>query len=70
MEPVAYPLVEPKTVVRTVVRRRIFEVRNMEDVAAVLARLKVERHTGSVIITLNMSQGGIREIQAEDKANI
>ena len=50
------------------VRKRTFGVRTVEDVRDILGILVKERHTGPV--TVNMSQGGIRSVAAEDHASL
>jgi hypothetical protein len=47
-----------------VVRQRSFTARDLQDVRAILEQLAKERHTGPVRI--NMAQGGIRSMDAED----
>lgn len=61
-------ITQPKSVTRTVVRKQHFEAHNTTDVAAVVDRLLSERHTGP--LTVYLSQGGVRGISAEDKADL
>jgi len=60
--------IEPKAVARVLVRRRTFAANNSTDVAALIDVLHEERYTGPV--TVNMAQGGVRDANAEDKAEL
>ena len=57
--------VDPKVIWRGVLRKRSYEVRNMDQILSVVAALSKENHTGT--ITVNMAQGGINGIVAEDR---
>lgn len=60
--------VEPVSQSRSVVRKRTFEPKGVEGVVEVLKRLMDESHTGPV--TIYLGRGGIRSMQAEDKAEL
>jgi hypothetical protein len=53
---------------RTVTRKRTFEAKTTEDLKHVVDKLCQENHTGPVRI--EMSQGGIRTVIAEDHATL
>ena len=61
-------VIQPKATWRGVVRKRTFEVHSFHDMMAVFQKLADERYTGPV--TVDVAQGGIRGICAEDRAQL
>ena len=53
---------------RTITRKRTFEAKTSDDVKHVVDKLCHENHTGPVRI--EMSQGGLRAVIAEDHATL
>ena len=59
---------EAVTTVTSVTRKRVYAISNIEEVMTVIMQLSSTRHTG--LIQVNMGQGAIRNLVAEDYANV
>ena len=60
--------IQPKATARFVLRKRTFEAHTMDEVRQILEALHAEKYSGPVMI--EMSQGGVRSMTAEDRASL